>query len=112
MEDYTKNNLYNFSGVCIKLGVTEFFQRQHLFATYAVVPECDFSCPGDTSGGLSYSCFTRREGERAGGSLAGWLGVRATKGKQHDSGSGGLWWRKSALGPSPAHAAHHCRLLL
>lgn len=75
---------------------------------YAVAPGCDYSWPRDTSGGLSYSCFARREGEQAGGSPAGWLGVRATDGKQHDSGSGGLWRQPSALDPSLAHAAHRC----
>lgn len=98
--------------MCSKFGVIGFPQRQPLPPPYAVVPGCDFPCPGDTSGRLSYSCFTRREGERAGGSLAGWLGVRATEGKQRDSGSGGLCRRTSALQPSPAHAAHRCRLLL
>ena len=72
---------------------------------YAIVLGSYSPWPGDSSGRLSYSCFTQREGERAGGSLAGWLGVRATEGKQRDSGGGGLWRQKPALSPSPAHAA-------
>ncbi|MPC22256.1 hypothetical protein E2C01_015266 [Portunus trituberculatus] len=59
---------------------------------YAIVLGSYFPWPGDSSGRLSYSCFTQCEGERAGGLLAGWLAWG-----QSDGGETALLGRWRAL---------------